>query len=103
MTKFAIEVKNFSYSYGNGKVLHSVDFHVIEGEYLTIVGPNGGGKTTLLKNIIRILIGGNGIIEVVGIDVKGFSQKELAKKISYVPQADGRTYPFGVWEFIGEI
>ena len=77
-----------------------MDFHVLEGEYLTIVGPNGSGKTTVLKNIIRILAGGSGIIKVKGIDVKDFSQKELAKKISYVPQADGRIYPFQVWEFI---
>lgn len=100
MEEFAIEVKNFSYSYGNGGVLHSVDFHVTEGEYLTIVGPNGAGKTTLLKNIIRILTGGSGVIKVRGVDVKGYSQRELAKKISYVPQSDGRTYPFQVWEFI---
>lgn len=100
MKEFALEVKNFSYSYGNGDILRSVDFHIREAEYLTIVGPNGSGKTTLLKNIIRILVGGSGIIKLRGLDIKGFNQRELAKKISYVPQSDGRTYPFQVWEFI---
>lgn len=98
--KPAIEVKDLSYSYGNGEVLSSVSFQVHEGEYLTIVGPNGAGKTTLLKNIIRILRGGRGHINIRGVDVDIYSQRELAKIVSYVPQPDGRAYPFKVWEFI---
>jgi iron complex transport system ATP-binding protein len=96
----AIEVSNFSYSFGNGDVLCYVNFSVGKGEYFSIVGPNGAGKTTLLNNIIRILKGGKGLIKVGGIDIRNFSQKELAKRISYVPQPDGRSYPFRVWEFI---
>jgi len=96
----AIEVNNFSYSFGNGDVLNSVSFAVKKGEYFSIVGPNGSGKTTLLKNIMRILTGGKGVIRAGGIDVRDFSQRELAKAISYVPQPDGRSYPFQVWEFI---
>jgi len=100
MEKYAVEVENFSYSYGNGEVVRSVGFHVKEGEYLTIVGPNGAGKTTLLKNIIRILAGGSGKIKVKGIDIKDYDQKKLAREMSYVPQSDGRSYPFSVREFI---
>jgi iron complex transport system ATP-binding protein len=100
MQEFAIEVNNFSYSFGNGDVLNSASFNVRKGEYITIVGPNGAGKTTLLKNIIRILKGGKGTIKVKGIDIKGFNQRELAKEITYVPQPDGRRYPFRVDEFI---
>ncbi len=95
-----IEVSNFSYSFGNGDVLRSVSFKAAGGEYLSIVGPNGAGKTTLLKNIIRILTGGRGSVRVNGIDINFYSQKELAKIISYVPQPDGRMYPFQVREFI---
>lgn len=100
MEEFAIEINNFSYSFGNGDVLSSVSFGIEKGKYLSIVGPNGAGKTTLLKNIMRILEGGRGLLKVNGIDLKGFSQRELAKKISYVPQPNGRNYPFQAWEFI---
>ena len=100
MEEFAIEVKDFSYSFGNGDVLRSLDFYVKSGEYVSIVGPNGAGKTTLLKNIMGILRGGRGSITIRGTDVNSFRQKELAKEISYVPQPDGRRYPFLVWEFI---
>ncbi|MBL7070966.1 MAG: ABC transporter ATP-binding protein [Candidatus Omnitrophica bacterium] len=100
MEKFAIEVENFSYSYGNGDILRSVGFSVKKGEYLTIVGPNGAGKTTLLKNMIRILTGGTGGIKINGTEVRHFKQKDLAKEMSYVPQPDARAYPFKVHEFI---
>lgn len=100
MKKPVIEVNNFSYSFGNGDVVSSVDFDVEKGEYISIVGPNGAGKTTLLKNIMRILTGGRGVIKVKGIDIKRFDQRELAKEISYVPQPDVKRYPFQVWEFI---
>ena len=100
MKEFAIEVNDFSYSFGNGDILHSVNFSVKKGEYFSIVGPNGAGKTTLLKNIIRILTGGRGGMKVNGIDINSYSQKELAKVITYVPQPDGRMYPFRVREFI---
>ncbi len=100
MKKYAIEVEDFSYSYGNGKVLSSVGFNIAEGEYLAIVGPNGSGKTTLLKNIMRILRGGTGKIKINGRDAGDYGYKELAREMSYVPQSDGRTYPFNVREFI---
>jgi iron complex transport system ATP-binding protein len=100
MEKFVIEIKDFSYSFGNGDVLNSVSFNAKKGEYLSIIGPNGAGKTTLLKNIIRILKGGRGSMRIKDIDVTSYNQRELAKIISYVPQADGRNYPFRVREFI---
>lgn len=100
MSKIAIEVDNFSYSFGNGDVLKSVSFAIWKGEYISIVGPNGAGKTTLLKNIMRILTGGMGDIRINGVDIKKFIQRELAKEISYVPQPDGRAYPFSVKEFV---
>ena len=100
MEKIAIEVNNLSFSFGNGDILYSVSFNVKEGEYVSVVGPNGAGKTTLLKNIMRILRGGRGNIKLKGADIKDFSQRELAKKLCYFPQPDGRNYPFSVREFI---
>jgi len=63
------------------------------------VGPNGAGKTTLLKCIDRIQSGGHGRIEVCGRPLAEYSQKELARLISYVPQADVRTSPCTVEQF----
>ena len=54
-TKNIIELKDVSFRYNSSVVLEHVSFSVKEGEYLGIIGPNGGGKTTLLKIILGLL------------------------------------------------
>jgi iron complex transport system ATP-binding protein len=96
----AIDVRGFSIALEGKPILRDVSFSVIEGEYLSIVGPNGAGKTTLLKCLDRILTGGRGEIDVFGRPLAGYRQKELARRLSYVPQADGRIFPFTVEQFV---
>jgi iron complex transport system ATP-binding protein len=95
-----LEVCGFSFRIGKKSILREVSFSVRRGEHLSIVGPNGAGKTTLLKCIDRILPGGEGQIEVFGRPLASYSQRELARRISYVPQGDGRLFPFTVEEFV---
>ena len=96
----AIEIRNFSFHLEKKQILRDVSFTVRRGEYLSIVGPNGAGKTTLLKCIDRILAGGAGEIRVFGRDLASYRQRELARRISYVPQADARVFPFTVEQFV---
>jgi len=96
----AIDLVGFSFGLAGKTILREVTFSVRRGEYLSILGPNGAGKTTLLKCIDRVLTGGSGRIEVFGRPLGGFSQRELARRISYVPQADGRVLPFTVEQFV---
>jgi iron complex transport system ATP-binding protein len=98
--KTVINVRDFSFRLGKKEILRDVSFSVEEGQYLTIIGPNGAGKTTLLKCLDRILTGGSGTIEVFGQPLEHYSQKELARRISYVPQADGHVFPFTVEQFV---
>ena len=95
-----IQIRNFSFRLGSKEILRDVSFAVRQGEYLSIVGPNGAGKTTLLKCIDRLLAGGSGEIEICGRPLQSYSQKELARLIGYVPQADGRGLPFTVEQFV---
>jgi len=95
-----IRLRNFSFQLGKKEILRDVSFDVHSGEYLTIVGPNGAGKTTLLKCVDRILTGGRGEIEIFGRALGDYRQKELARLISYVPQADGHVLPFTVEQFV---
>ena len=96
----AIDVRGFSFCIEKKPILRDVSFAVTAGEYLSIVGPNGAGKTTLLKCLDRILVGGTGEITVFGRPLATYRQKELARHISYVPQADGRVFPFTVEQFV---
>lgn len=95
-----VEIRNFSFSIGEKKILCDVSFTVAEGEYLTIIGSNGAGKTTLLRCIDRITRGGVGDIFIYGRNIKTFRQNELAKVIGYVPQSDARQFPFTTYELV---
>jgi iron complex transport system ATP-binding protein len=95
-----IDVRNYSFRIGGKVVLRDVTFSVRRGEHLAIIGPNGAGKSTLLKCIDRILVGGAGQIDICGRPLEGFRQKELARLVSYVPQADVRIFPFTAEQFV---
>jgi iron complex transport system ATP-binding protein len=98
--EIVLEAKNFSLRLGGREILREVSFHVRRGEYVTIVGPNGAGKTTLLKCFDRLLTGGEGTLSICGKPSGLYRQRELARLIAYVPQADGRRIPFTVEQFL---
>ena len=96
-----IDVNRLSISLGGRRILQDVTLSVGVGDYVSIVGENGAGKTTLLKCIIRIHKGGTGSIAVDGVPISSYRQNELAKVVSYVPQAGGRSiHAFSVHEFV---
>lgn len=100
-----IRIDGFSFSFGRKLILDDVSFNVTRGESLAIVGPNGAGKTTLIKCLDALLDGMAGVsksgtIELDGRPIADYSRKELARMVSYVPQADGHVAPFNVEQFI---
>ena len=96
----AIRLSDFSFAIGGRPILRGISFTVGAGEYLSVIGPNGAGKTTLLRCLDRIHRGGRGRIEVFGQPLGRYSQRRLARLMSYVPQADGRGLPFTVEQFV---
>jgi len=82
-TKNIIEVRNVNFAYGDEAVLKDVNLNVHLGDYLGIVGPNGGGKTTLLKIMLGLLIPQKGTVKLFGEEIKNFKNWF---KIGYVPQ-----------------
>lgn len=79
--KLAIEVKNLSFAYKQAKVLDNVSFSIEENSFTGIIGPNGGGKTTLLKLLIGLYKSTSGSIKVFGK-----APEKFTTKIGYVPQ-----------------
>lgn len=96
----AFQVEGLSVKAGGATILQEVTFDVAEGESLAIIGPNGAGKTTLLRSLMRMIPGVSGGIRVFGRPLAACSQRELARMVSYVPQAEGRSLPFTVREFM---
>ena len=84
-----LDVKNVEGGYGSVKIIHGIDMHVDEGELVTIIGPNGCGKSTLIKIIFGIATYYGGKVEHKGENVSGWRTDRLATRgIAYVPQVD---------------
>lgn len=94
-----LKVENIDFSYDNKKIIQDISFEVESGEILGLLGPNGTGKTTLLKCILDLLKN-QGTCIVDNINLKSLSLKERAKYISYVPQNIDLVFPISVFEYI---
>lgn len=81
--KKCITVEDLSFSYSGYPVLEHINFSVQSGDYLGVIGPNGGGKTTLIKILLGLLKPTSGTVQVFGIPIRDFKEKAL---IGYVPQ-----------------
>lgn len=78
-----IEVRDVCFGYNGNKVLENVTFSVRKGDYLGIIGPNGGGKTTLIKLMLGLIAPSSGEIVLFGRKSTSFTDRFL---IGYVPQ-----------------
>lgn len=95
-----IEVRQLAVSLHDKTLLAEIDLKLEKGDYLAVVGPNGAGKSTLLKALIGIIKVDAGSIFYQDKSLADYSQRALARLVSYVPQSSGRELPFAVEEFI---
>lgn len=89
-------VENVSFSYGKRSVLHNVSFGVEKGEFLSVLGPNGVGKSTLFRCILGALAQYSGAIFVDGQEIRSLSHRERARRIAYIPQTHRPTFGYTV-------
>lgn len=81
-----IEFNDVSYAYKDQLVLDKVNFTIPNGQKVGIIGPSGGGKSTILKLIPLFIEPREGSVTIDGIDTQSVSLKELRKKIAWVSQ-----------------
>lgn len=96
----AIDVHHLSLSYGKVSVLNDVSFTVNRGEFFVIIGPNGSGKTSLLKSMAGIEKPQTGRIDILGAPLTDYSRRALARKVAMVPQTAPSDFPFTVSETV---
>lgn len=77
------DVKNLNFDVSGLKILSNISFEIFNGEYIAIIGPNGGGKTTLVRMLLGLEIPTSGDIRVFGKKLESFADW---KRVGYVPQ-----------------
>lgn len=85
-TSYDIEFKDVSFGYDDRMVLHDLNFTIPQNATTAIVGPSGGGKTTLCNLIARFYDGNSGTITLGGTDIRAFTCDSLLRNISMVFQ-----------------
>jgi len=96
-----LRIKELSFSFGELTVLNNINAAVEPGKLYALFGPNGTGKTTLFKCIMKIYnINHRGEISVDGKSIHLMKASELARKIAYVPQEHKPPFPYTVKEVV---
>lgn len=97
VTPPVVQVEDLCFSYGEAPVLSHVNFEVASGDFVGIIGPNGGGKTTLLKILMGFLQPQSGAVKIFGLP-----PSRIAGKVGYVPQRlpFDRQFPISVLEVV---
>jgi iron complex transport system ATP-binding protein len=93
-----IAIREISASYGANKVLLNIDLELASGEVLGLIGPNGSGKTSLIRVISAGLNTQTGSVLIDGRDLHSLSDTERARLIAVVPQSAQLPPAFTVWE-----
>lgn len=94
------EVQGGIFGYKDEIILNDINFKVQDGEVMSILGPNGVGKTTLLKCMMGLLKWHEGISVLDGTNIKSIKPKEFWQKIAYVPQAKGSAFGFSAIDMV---
>jgi iron complex transport system ATP-binding protein len=95
-----LEAKNLDFGYHDHRVGSEVSLSLEAGEVLCLLGPNGSGKTTLFKTLLGLLPPQGGQVLLDGADLRRSGRGEVARRVSYVPQAHATFFPFTVSEVV---
>lgn len=97
----SIEVRGASFSYGGSSfVFRDVDLRVEQGSVCCLMGVNGCGKSTLIDCVLGVSECAEGEVVIGGAAVRGMRPRELARRVSFVPQVHDRSFPYTVADIV---
>ncbi len=95
-----LRFEGVSFGYGRRKVLAGVEFSIEPGACTALIGPNGGGKTTLLRLAAGLLRPSAGQVLYEGATLHSRTRRDIAQRIALVPQALEIPFPFTVQQIV---
>lgn len=95
-----LEAQKLAYGYPERRIGSDVTLELNAGEVLCLLGPNGSGKTTLFRTLLGLLPLQGGVVLLDGRDLRTLRRDEIARQLSYVPQAHGAFFPYTVREVV---
>ncbi len=96
----SLSVSNLTFSYGSAEVLHGLTFDAPDGQLISVLGPNGVGKSTLFRCVLGLNTGFGGTILVNGHDLQKLSVARRAKEMSYIPQVHASVFGYQVIDVV---
>ena len=96
-----LDVQNASFSYEKTKpIFNDISFSLKEGDVFCILGPNGIGKSTLIRCLAHLLPLTSGRVFLDGHDISQMNRQALAKKIGFIPQIHTPAFSYSVFDFV---
>ena len=96
----SLQVHDLRFSYGAHAVLKGVSFSAEYGEFLSVLGPNGVGKSTLFRNLLGLLRPTGGSVLVDGRDIGTMMPAELSRAMAYIPQSHNPVFNYSVLDMV---
>ena len=96
----SLEARDLAFGYPGHPVGRGASLYLAAGEVMCLLGPNGSGKTTLFRTLLGLLPAQGGEVLLDGAAVSGRRRAEIARAVSYVPQAHAAFFPYSVREVV---
>lgn len=95
-----LAARGLAIGHGGRRIAAAIDFALAEGEVLCLLGPNGGGKTTLLRTLLGLIPPLAGEVLLQERPIRTWPRREVAHRLAYVPQAGQGSFAYAVREVV---
>jgi iron complex transport system ATP-binding protein len=95
-----LQAQRVSHGYGSHAVLDDISLSFHQGELVSLLGPNGCGKTTFLKILLGLLVPRSGTVLFQGKSIRSISPRQYARQVAYVPQIHRTAFPYTVEDVV---